>query len=94
MKFLVLFLCLTLSSGFVKLSHPNEEQPRFVPPIETRRKRGAKAKLMVKSDCIFELKYLTFLTPTLLFSEKRSEHLTLLIKVAKVVFYFSKPALL
>lgn len=58
MNFLVLLLCLTLSFGFIELSHLNEKQPPYVQTIEARRKRGTHAKLMVKNDCIFEYKIL------------------------------------
>ena len=55
MKFFVLLLSLTLSFGFIELSHLNEEQPPYyVSTIEGRRQRGAHAKPRVKTDCIFE----------------------------------------
>ena len=55
MKFLVLFLYLMLSFGFIELAHPNEEQPSpHILPIETGRKREANAMVMVKSGGILE----------------------------------------
>lgn len=45
MKQLVWFMCFTLSFGFIELSHSNEGQPPYVPPIEFGRKRDADTQL-------------------------------------------------
>ena len=91
MKFLVLFLYLMLSFGFIELAHPNEEQPPspYIRPIEDERKGGAHVKLMVKSGCILELKipYL-FGTDVSLQREKDLNILPVSVEVTKVVFHF------
>lgn len=50
MKYLVWFLCFTLSFGFIELSHPNEEQPPYIPPIKLARKRDPETQLTVNEN--------------------------------------------
>ena len=94
MMFLVLFLYLTLSFGFIELAHPNEEQPSYIPPIKTGRKRRAHSMVMVKKVAFLSKILYFFDTDVSFYREKDLNILPVLIEVTKVVFHFSKTELL